>query len=431
VIPPPAATRGTGPLSIRPFTLLACLVLWTATASAEDWPQWRGVRGDGSWNAPRIPETWPADGLKVRWKHPIGGGYSGIVTSRGRCITLDRQKEPEEVERVLCQDEKTGDLLWQHSYPVAYEKLDYGNGPRSAATIVGDKVYTTGALGHCFCLDFESGKVLWEKQFRRDFHGRMPMWGYAASPRVVGELVILQPGGADGWSIVALNRLTGEVVWHSLSDEAGYTWPAIEDRRDHRLCVCWTPSHIRGLDLDTGRPLWGIPYEVQYGVSIATPIIHRDTVLVCGYWDGSRAIRLGPTPESAELAWSENKFLRGLMAQPLLRDDHVYLLDKVYGLTCFEFATGKKLWDDKNAMTPRDRNPHASYVWLGDTDRILSLNAEGDLIYARITPDGYHEFARTKIIGHTWAHPAFSNDAVIARTDEEIVCVELPGDSSQ
>jgi hypothetical protein len=121
----------------------------------------------------------------------------------------------------------------------------------------------------------------------------------------------------------------------------------------------------------------------------------------------------------------ENTLLRGLMSQPLYRDGHVYLLDKQYGLTCFELQTGKKLWDDANQTTPRGRNPQASLVWLGDTDRAIILNEEGELILTRLNPEGPHEQSRTKIIGPTWAHPAFAGNRVFARNDTELVCMSL------
>ena len=389
-----------------------------------DWPQFRGPRGDGSWHGPKLPETWPAAGLKRVWKQPIGGGYAGISVAVGRVITMDRQADPE-VERVLCFDATTGTPMWQHAYPVAYGKLDYGNGPRAAPTIHAEFVYTVGALGDIRCLDAKTGEPVWKRNYLTDFGGRLPAWGYAGSPVVCGDMLILQPGGENGSSVIALERTTGKELWRSLNDEAGYCTPLVYRAHDQDELICWTPSHIRCLEARTGKLLWSHPYEITYGVSIAKPIVHENIVFVAGYWHGSKAFRLGEAPTDAKLAWEENKYLRGLMSQPLYRDGHVYLLDKQYGLTCFELQTGKKLWDDKNQMTPRGRNPHASLVWLGDTDRAIILNEEGELILARLNPDGYQEQSRTKIIDFTWAHPAFAGNRIFARTDKELVCVAL------
>jgi hypothetical protein len=154
-------------------------------------------------------------------------------------------------------------------------------------------------------------------------------------------------------------------------------------------------------------------------------------VFVTGYWAGSKAIRLGKRPEDAEMIWEENRYLRGLMAQPLYRGGHVYSIDKAFGLTCFELSTGKKVWDDGNKMTPRGHNPQATLVWLGDADRAIILNELGDLILARLSPKGYEEQSRTNIIAAKegspiWAHPAYAGNCVYARSDSELVCVKLP-----
>lgn len=394
--------------------------------TGEDWPRWRGPHGNGTWNAPKLPEKWPDDGLKRLWSRPIGGGYAGVIVADGRVYTCDRQTEPREVERVLCFDSETGKPLWSHAYPVEYGKLDYGSGPRAAPTVHGGRVYSLGAVGHLFCLDAVTGKPIWSVHLIDDLHGRQPTWGYAASPVIYENLVIVQPGGESGRSIAALDRETGKRVWSSLSDEAAYATPILIQHGGAEQLICWTPSHVRSLDPRTGRPHWAIPYKVTYGVSIATPIFHRGIVFVSGYWEGSRAVRLGENPTDATLAWEENRFLRGVMSQSLYRDGYVYLLDKRYGLTCFEIETGRKLWDDENQLTPRERNPQATLVWLNDGERIIALNARGELVLARLNPEGYREQSRTKIIGETWAHPAYAGSRVFARSDTELVSVELP-----
>ena len=439
------------------FACLIGVLCFGIRASAQtidtDWPSWRGPRGDGTWSAPALQEHWPTDGLPEQWSVEIGGGYAGISVSRGRVFTMDRQvskatpdesglqesnsdssetaQQKRETERVLCFDLETGKELWVYEYEQPYGDLDYGNGPRAAPTIHGEVVLTLGALGKLFCLRATDGNVLWSHDLVADFNGRPPMWGYAASPRVHGDSVIVFGGGADGFSVLAFDLPSGKLQWHSLSDKAGYSWPVPVERPGHTQLICWTPSHIRGINAADGRSLWSVPYEVTYGVSIATPIIHDGIVLVCGYWAGSRAVQLGEQPQDAELLWEENRYLRGLMSQPLYRDGYVYLLDKQYGLTCFELKTGKKLWDDGNTLTPRGRNPQASIVWLNengsrDGNRIIALNAEGELVLARINPSGFTEQSRTRIIDSTWAHPAFVGHRVLARSDTKLVCVALP-----
>jgi outer membrane protein assembly factor BamB len=391
----------------------------------EDWPRWRGPRGDGTWNCPKLAAQWPAE-LKLCWRKPVGGGYSGVIVAGDNVLLADRQTAPSEVERIVCFDARTGNVRWTHSDPVHYGQLDYGNGPRAAPTVFEGLVYTLGAMGKLNCLDLKSGKVRWAADLVTTFGGRMPTWGYAASPVIFRDTLLVHPGSAQGASVVAVNRRTGKKVWASLSDEATYATPILIEHAGRTQLVCWTPSHVRGLDAASGEPLWDIPYEVTYGVSIATPVYHQGIVFVSGYWAGSKAIRLEPGGHKASLAWEEDRLLRGLMSQPLCRDGVGYMLDKNFGLTGFELATGKKLWEDQHRMTPRNTNPQATLVWVGDGDRALILNAAGELILARLDSKGYTEIARRPIIGDTWAHPAYAGRYVFARDDHEIVCRELP-----
>lgn len=425
------------------FRVTVLLLICPAILPAQEpvgagWPSWRGPHGDGRWQAPALAESWPKDGLKTVWSMPVGGGYAGVSVARGKVLVLDRETGPldsktskpnpsTEKERLICIDADSGQQLWIHSWSQPYGKLDYGTGPRAAATIDGKFVFVLGALGQLRCVRLEDGRLVWSKDLVKAYSGRPPDWGYAASPLIYRGHVIVQAGGPDGYSVIAFHRETGEVAWHSLSDEAGYAWPIPVRRRgaDTDELVLWTPSHVRGIQASNGRPLWGVPYRVTYGVSIATPIFQDEIALVCGYWEGSRAIRLGEEPGSATLLW-EDRMLRGLMSQPLYRDGKVFLLDRQSGIVCFELATGQRRWNDGNTLTPRGRNPQASLVWTGHEDQVLALNSEGELVLCRFGDDGYSEQARAKIIEPTWAHPAFAADRVYARSDAEIVCVELP-----
>ncbi|MBX7074822.1 MAG: PQQ-like beta-propeller repeat protein [Pirellulales bacterium] len=405
-------------------------------ANGEDWPRWRGPRGDGTWQAPKLPNQWPAAGLPQVWKQPIGGGYAGIVVADGRTLTMDRQTAEisttgAEVERVLCYEAATGKLLWQHAYPVKYGNLDYGNGPRAAPTLHAGRVYTLGAMGHALCLDAASGKVLWSKDFVGEAGAVIPEWGLAASPVIFQNLVVYHPGAKPDGCYVALDQTTGNEVWRAAADAAGYATPIVIEYAGEALLVAWTPLHVLGIAPATGEVYWSVPYEVTYGVSIATPVFHDGVILVTGYWEGSKAIELGASVREAKLLWEENRYLRGLMSQPLTREGLVYSLDKSRGLTCFEMRTGKVLWNDGNRLTPRGRNPQASLVWLGDGNRAMALNSDGELVLARLNRDGYHEESRVKIVEPTWAHPALAGDLCWARGDNEMVCVRLTSEGDK
>ena len=394
--------------------------------SGEDWPRWRGPRGDGTWNAPRLATPWPAEGLSPTWTRELGGGYGGVSVAAGRVYVMDRQREPESAERVLCFDGVTGEPLWLHQYSVDYQGVNYDNGPRSTPTVHESRVYTLGAIGHLYCFDAASGEIHWTKDLVKDFGARVPLWGLSASPLIFENLVIVHAGLEPNGSYAAFDLTTGEERWRCLPDGAGYATPILIERHGSTEIVGWTPNHVRGLEPATGNLLWSIPFEVNFGTAIADPIFHDGVVLVSSYYDGTKAIRLGAAPGEAEVAWEDRRNLRALMAQPLSRDGHVYLIDKRHGLTCFELNIGKKLWDDQNQLTPKGRNPQATLVWLNAEDRTIVLNSDGDLILARFNPQGPVEEARANIIDQTWAHPAYAGNCVYARSDTKLVCVVLP-----
>ena len=391
----------------------------------ESWPRWRGVRGNGTWKGPRFPARWPVDGLKSLWKRPIGGGYSGIAAADGRIFTLEKLKTPENTEQVVCLDAASGVPLWSHRYTAAYKGLSYGNGPRTTPTVVDDLLYTLGAVGHLHCLESRTGKLVWSRDLVKETKSTTPLWGFSASPVVIGDLVIVHAGATPGGSFLGLDRRTGKEVWRALGDPLGYATPLIIQNGNRKQLVCWTPSHVRGLDPATGKVAWSHEYKVHNGVSISMPIFHRGIVLVSNYWEGVQAIKLTDNLTKATLAWEDRRNLRSLMSQPLYRGAHGYLIDKRHGLTCFELATGKKIWDDGNRMTPKGRNPQATMVWLGESDRAVVLNSDGELLLVRLQPGGYQEISRTRVIGPTWAHPAYAWGCVYVRNDDTITCIEV------
>lgn len=359
------------------------------------------------------------------WKSPLAAGYSGLSVVGNRVYTMDRPPEPTDRERVVCLDATTGKPVWEYVYPAPYGKLDYGKGPRATPTIFDGHVYTFGAVGHLFCLDAASGQVVWSKDLVADHKAQQPTWGFAASPVIHEGKVIIHAGLKGNGCFTAYDAKTGVEVWRGGGDPAGYGTPILVKHAGVEQLIGWTPENIVGLSPSTGRLQWSVPYKITYGVSIATPIYREGLALVCGYWDGSKAIKLGAKPHEAELAWEENRYLRGLMAQPLYRDGLAYLLDKQHGLVCFELATGKKIWTDENRLTPRGQNPQASLVWLGESNRALALNSDGELILCRLSRAGYEEQSRAKIVGETWAHPAFAGNLCYARDDEQVICVRV------
>src|SRR5262245_13308893 len=304
-----------------------------ACAADPEWPQWRGPNRDNVWPRRDFPQQVPTK-LPQLWTKPIGGGYGGIAISGNRVYVMDRQKEPVDIERVVCLDLDNGETKWVRGYSVSYKGIDYGNGPRCTPTFHDGRVYTLGTVGHLHCLDARSGEVIWSHDCVKEFKARLPMWGLACSPFIDGERVIVQVGGEDGCAM-AFDRKTGAVVWKSLPDRVGYTSPVKIESEGRPLLVIWTAQNIHALEPETGKRVCSVPFAITYDVAIADPVWHEG-VLLCGqYWEGSMAVRLVENNEKPVEIWS-GKRLRLLMATPLVRDGHAYALDREHGLTCVE-----------------------------------------------------------------------------------------------
>src|SRR4030095_4507666 len=161
-----------------PKTLLAAALtlplLPCALLLGEDWPQWRGPHRDGVCGETGLLESFPAEGLKVRWRVPVGWGFSSPVVAQGRVYLADSELvKPNARERLHCWDETTGKVLWTFSYDVAYEDWAFDPrqqiGPVATPIVQNGKVYSLGRLGHLFCFDTRNGDVLWQKNLATDY----------------------------------------------------------------------------------------------------------------------------------------------------------------------------------------------------------------------------------------------------------------------
>lgn len=411
--------------------VLGCLLICTVRSSlvAGDWPEWRGPGRAGVWAGVSLPTRLETSSLELVWKCTLGGGYAGIAVVGDRVLTLDRPKDSS-LERVLCLARGDGKELWKHQYPADYGDMDYGNGPRSTPTVRDGRVYTQGTRGHVRCLELATGKLIWGLDVAAVHGGKVPEWGHAPSPLVFDDLVLVQAGGAPGPTVLALECKDGKERWRALQDEPGYSSAILLDVRGERQIGYWSAEQAVGLEPRSGRVLWRVPFKSTYRVAIISPVWRDGILLVSGFWEGSRAVKLDGSSDPA-VAWS-GKSLSCLMSTPLWRDGVLYALDKDSGLLGVEWKTGKVLWSDGHKVTAKERNPQASLVWAGGdleqasaSARAVILNARGELILASLSQAGYEEHGRVKVCGDTWSHPAFADNEVFVRAETEIACWRL------
>ena len=420
--------------------LLVCL----AVANGEDWPQWRGVNRDGVWRETGLVERFAGPQLPIRWRQPVGSGYSGPTVAAGRVFVTDRLVEPEQVERVHCFDEQTGKPLWKHTYPCVYT-ISYDAGPRATVTVDGERIYALGAMGHLHCLEAATGKVLWSHDLDREYRitadRRMPIWGIASAPLVYQDLLIVPIGAAGGASVLAFDKQDGRERWRALDDRGQYSAPILVEQAGQPVVVCWTGDAVAGLDPATGKLHWRVPLQpTRMPIGVATPVVQGDRLFMTSFYDGSLMLRLLPDQLAVETIWrrrgeSETKTdaLHSIISTPVLAGDFVYGVDSYGELRCLNAQNGDRIWEDLSA-TPKARWSTIHFVENGD--RTWMFNERGELIIGKLMPGGFQEISRAALIAPTlaqlrqrngvcWAHPAFANRAVFARNDQELVCASL------
>lgn len=438
---------------------LLCASFGIGIATADDWPQWLGSRGDSIWRETGIAEKFPPGGPVVRWRQKVGPGYTGPSVSQGRVYLMDRIDELDEKgekkslpggvlpgkERVLCLDAESGKVLWEHSYDCPYKQISYPSGPRTTPTVDGEHLYTLGTMGDFFCFEAATGKQVYHLNLAEQFATKPPVWGYSAHPLIDGDQIILLVGG-EGSAVVAIDKHTGKEIWRSLTaTEVGYAPPVLYEKDGERQLIVWHDIALHGLDPQTGKVLWTEPFpeegDVQRPtVTISTPRIDQDRVFVSDAYKGSLMLSLGNHPASAEPLWGPDpndpqheSGLNSLMTTPFFEDGHLYGVNAGGELRCFEASTGKLVWSDCH---PTGDEPaiFATCFLVKQADRFFIFNDQGFLIIAKLTPQGYQEIDRAKLLepvafargrNIVWSHPAFANKCVFARNDAELICVDL------
>lgn len=420
------------------WRLCFLVLLTSSTACADNWPQWGGPQRDLVWREAGIVEKFSTDGMLPRkWSTPIAAGYSGPAVADGKVFITDRIQETE-TERVHCLSAETGDILWTHSYRVRYT-INYPAGPRATPTVDDERVYTVGAEGNLFCLKVTDGTVIWSKEFKRDFGTNMPTWGMAGAPLVDGEQLIVLVGGKNNALLVSFDKRTGEELWRSLEDPGvGYSPPLKMNFGGKDQIVLWHPSAISSVDPGTGTELWSVPFQVKYGLTAPNPRRQGNRLFVSAFYDGPMMLEVAGDGLSAKTLWkgkSDSELnpdgIHAIICTPVFTPTHIYGVSSFGQLVCQEAETGKVLWESR-AATGDDRWWNAFLI--PHEDRYFIANEQGDLIIADLSPAGYREFSRAKLIEPTrkvrrrmtiWSHPAFAMQSVFARNDKELIRVDL------
>jgi outer membrane protein assembly factor BamB len=418
------------------FTLLAWLA-WCPAASADDsatvpdWPQFHGPNRDAKCAETGLLKEWPEGGPKLLWKlDGLGRGYSTISIVGGKFYTTgDRKTDDGESQFVIAYGLADRKELWATRIGPPHGD----GGPRSTPTVDGELLYVVGTDGDLLCVETATGKVRWQKNFARDFGGKMmSVWKFSESPLVDGQKLLCTPGGKDA-TIAALDKKTGEVIWKCAvpdlgsrgKDGAGYSSMVAAEIEGVRQYVQMLGRGAVGVAADTGKFLWGYNRIANGVANIPTPIVRGNNVFVTtSYQTGSallKVTRQGDDFKAEEVWFNGPRDFENHHGGVVLVGDHLYGgSGRNQGVpVCLEFATGKIAW--KNERAPAGGSAAVLYA---DGNMVFRYD-KGPVCLIEATPKAFRikgEFTPPVNVGPAWQHPVIHDGKLYIRSHDTLMC---------
>lgn len=400
-------------IAIIPSIIALGLATQVVAQSGSEWPQWRGPNRDGISKETGLLKQWPEGGPRLVWKAAgAGTGYSSLAISNGRIYTLGLRGDR---EYVIAFDVATGKEVWATPHGTAYRD-SRGDGPRGTPTVDGDRLYSLGGNGDLSAVDAKSGKLIWSMNVLSKFGGKNIQWGISESPLVIGEKLLINPGGPEA-SIVALNKKDGSVIWKSQSDKAGYSSAMPVQVGGTTHVVVFTDDRAVGLDLKDGKLLWEYPRPANNVANAATPVVRGNRVFISSdYGTGGGVVEIKADGKAAELYFTKD--MKNHHSSSILIGDHLYGFSSSI-LTAMKFDTGEVAWKDRSVGK-------GSLVYADGHLYAFSENGVVGLVEA--TPEGYREKGRFRIEQSslpTWSHPVVAGGRLYLRDQDTIYAFDV------
>lgn len=394
----------------RPVRIVVTLaiLLPTTAVTAQNWPNWRGPNHDGISTETGLQTKWDST-PPIVWRRELGPAFSAITCVDGRaytCGTRDGQQV------LFCLNADTGDVLWQTPFEKEYRDRQGGDGTRGTPTIDEGRVFVQGARGRLVCFDADDGNELWSRQF-----DTIPQWGYSGSVLIEGDLAIAIAGNADG-PVLAFDKKTGKTAWKCGNTPVSYSTPYPITLAGRRYVAGFLEKSIIVVDAKTGREVWSMPWITSWNVNAATPIFHDGQLFFSsGYKHGAIAVKLTPAGDmfTGMTVW-DSRAIRAKFQSPVLYQGHLYTSDEIE-LKCVEFATGEAKWSRRGIKF--------GTVVIAD-GYLFVLTERGKLLIGKATPAGFEPETDVQILtGRCWTVPTLYKGRLYARNLKQVVCLQL------
>lgn len=386
-----------------------------AHATRNYWTNFRGPNRDGRYDEMSVSTKWPASGLPLIWKQPVGLGYASFTVADGRAYTIEQRRKQ---EVAAAYDINTGRELWTQAWNAEYND-ETGDGPRTTPTWDDGRLYALGATGELRCLDAKSGAVVWGKNILSENQAANLQWAMAASPLVVDDKVVVLPGGTGGKSVVAYNKLTGAPVWKSQGDQAAYVSPMLVTLAGRRQILVVSSARVFGLAPEDGSLLWSQSWDTSMGINVSQPImVDKNRFFISsGYGKGASLVEISGSGKNftARTVW-ENVNMKNKFNSSVLHEGFVYGLDEGI-LTCLDVNTGERKWKGGR---------YGYGQVLVASGHLIVMSDKGELALVKASPSEYSEVARFAALeGQTWNYPAIAGGRLFVRNANQMAAYNI------
>ncbi|SFI57543.1 PQQ-binding-like beta-propeller repeat protein [Planctomicrobium piriforme] len=411
---------------------IGCLAI--PALGAEDWPQWRGANRDGKSEEPGLKLDWKSKPPQHLWTiSGMGNGYASVSIANNRLYTTGNFPDG---QAVVCIDLASQKPVWRTPVTSGPPQHDYA-GSRSTPTIDGDRLYIVSSDGRICCLNTADGKVIWTRDFRQDFGGKlMSGWGFSESPLVDGDRVVCTPGG-DAAAMVALDKLTGKEIWRTAvpyqgdrgKDGAGYSSIVISEGAKTKQYVQMVGHGLIGVRAEDGKLLWGYDKVANDIANIPTPLVKGDFIFAStGYQTGACLLRLTKTKEGVnakEVYFLDPKTFQNHHGGMILDGDFIYAGHQHNkGIPiCVHLPTGKVRWGGK-ARPPGEGSAGVTEV----NDQLIFRYQDGTVALINANEKTYELLGTFKPEyqeRESWAHPVVAGGKLYLREQDKLMCYQL------
>ena len=403
------------------FATLSLALLAGAVAappSVADWPSFRGPHGNGVATDP-LPSGDGPLGLELAWKRPLGSGYSGVAVVGDTLVTAFQAGHR---DVVAAFDAGSGEERWRFDLSPTYVGHDGSHdGPIATPAVAGGRVFMTSATGRVVALDLGDGAELWSVDLVEDLACEPPYYGFASSPVVAGDTVVLQIPAEEG-VIAGFDAASGELRWRAVDDGVMAQSPIVATLAGREQVLAIAGESVTGIDPADGSVLWTLAHGGSpgpFGNWTSSPLPIGGDRIFLKHEDPSTAV-VAVTAEGGALAAAQLATSRGMTrsySPATVADGTVYGFTARF-LSAVDPGSGEILW--------RSRDVGDGFVISVD-GHLVALTKTGSLHLGLASRESWSESARLELFDDAlaWTPPSYSGGAVYARSHGELARIDV------